>query len=175
MLFSVIMINYWIHLFTYLHVLPLGLWYKTFALVSNTAFVASPTNRRQLVLHFQHNSLPDVLQQADNLVVPELWQVDAIHRLYVVAHIQLVTSVERHRQTFKTVQCLFTNKWRQKSVYPKRLYMLVNNIKNVSTKVQMWSDCWSSELIFDVVFRAVWAVHSVKEAEIIPNALAEKK
>ena len=57
--------------------------------------LTSPTERRQLVLHLQHHSLPDVLQQADDLIVAELWQVDAVHWLDVVSYIQLVAPVGR--------------------------------------------------------------------------------
>lgn len=46
-----------------------------------------PTCRRQLVLHLQQNPLPHVLQQADDLLVPQLGQIDAVHRLDVVAHV----------------------------------------------------------------------------------------
>lgn len=61
----------------------------------------SPTEGRQLILHLQHNSLPDVLQQADNLIMAKLWQVDAIHRLDVVSYIQLVAPVESDGQTHR--------------------------------------------------------------------------
>lgn len=46
-----------------------------------------PTCRRQLVLHLQQNPLPHVLQQADDLLVPQFGQIDAVHRLDVVAHV----------------------------------------------------------------------------------------
>ena len=59
--------------------------------------LTSPTERGQLVLHLQHDSLPDVLQQADDLIVAELWQVDAVHRLDVVSYIQLVASCGKRR------------------------------------------------------------------------------
>lgn len=54
------------------------------------------TKRRQFVLHLQHHSLPDVLQQADDLIVAKLRQVDAIHGLDVVANIQLVAPAASH-------------------------------------------------------------------------------
>lgn len=50
-----------------------------------------PTGWRQLILHFQHHSLAHVLQQADDFIVPQFGKVDAVYRLDVVAHIQLVT------------------------------------------------------------------------------------
>ena len=59
----------------------------------------SLTKWRQLILHLQHHSLPDVLQQADNLVMAKLRQVDAVHRLDVVSYIQLVAPVESRGQT----------------------------------------------------------------------------
>lgn len=52
------------------------------------------THRWQLVLHLQDHSFSHVLQQADDLVVPELGQVDSVHRADVVAHVQLVAPVE---------------------------------------------------------------------------------
>ena len=48
------------------------------------------TSRGQLVLHLQQNPLSDVLQQADDLLVPQLGQIDAVHRLDVVTDVQLV-------------------------------------------------------------------------------------
>lgn len=52
------------------------------------------TDRWKLVLDLQDHSFPDIFQQADDLIVAELGQVDPIHRLDVVAHIQLVTSAK---------------------------------------------------------------------------------
>ena len=49
------------------------------------------TDRGQLIFHLKHHPLPHILQEADDLVVPELGQVDAVHRLDVVSHVQLVT------------------------------------------------------------------------------------
>lgn len=46
-----------------------------------------PTCRRQLVLHLQQNPLSHVLQQADDLLVPQFGQIDAVDRLDVVAHV----------------------------------------------------------------------------------------
>lgn len=57
------------------------------------------TKRRQFVLHLQHHSLPDVLQQADNLIVAKLRQVDAVHRLDVISHIQLVAPAASQTQS----------------------------------------------------------------------------
>jgi len=57
--------------------------------------LAALTDGRQLELHLQHDPLPDVLQQADDLIVPELGQVDAVNRADVVAHVQLVTPEKR--------------------------------------------------------------------------------
>lgn len=54
------------------------------------------TKRRQFVLHLQHYSLPDVLQQADNLIMAKLRQVDAVHRLDVISHVQLVAPAASH-------------------------------------------------------------------------------
>lgn len=54
------------------------------------------TKRRQFVLHLQHHSLPDVLQQADNLIMAKLRQVDAVHRLDVISHVQLVAPAASH-------------------------------------------------------------------------------
>ncbi len=48
---------------------------------------AALTDRRQLELHLQDDSLADVLQQTDDLIVPELGQVDAVYGADVVAHI----------------------------------------------------------------------------------------
>lgn len=56
-----------------------------------------PTSRGQVVLHLQHHTLAHVLQQADDLVVPQFGQVNAIHRLYVVPHVQLVTPERQPR------------------------------------------------------------------------------
>lgn len=70
---------------------------------------ASPTKWRKLIFHLQHNSLPDVLEQADNLVMAELWQVDAIHGLDVVSYIQLVAPEENDEQIARdTKSCRFT-------------------------------------------------------------------
>lgn len=52
------------------------------------------TQRRQLVLHLQDHTLSDVLQQADDFVMPELRQVDSVHGADVVAHVQLVAPVK---------------------------------------------------------------------------------
>lgn len=49
------------------------------------------TKRRQLILDLQHHPLSNVLQHADDLIVAQFGQVDAVHGLYVVAHVQLVT------------------------------------------------------------------------------------
>lgn len=70
-----------------------------------------PTKGRQLVLHLQHHPLPDVLQQADDLVVAQLRQVDAVHRLDVVSHIQLIAPVGRRKQAA----------WRGRLTYGRRL------------------------------------------------------
>lgn len=48
------------------------------------------TDGRQLVLHLQDDALAHILQQADDLVVSQSGQVDAVHRLDEVAHIELV-------------------------------------------------------------------------------------
>lgn len=70
-----------------------------------------PTKGRQLVLHLQHHPLPDVLEQADDLVVAQLRQVDAVHRLDVVSHIQLIAPVGRRKQAV----------WRGRRTYGRRL------------------------------------------------------
>lgn len=70
-----------------------------------------PTKGRQLVLHLQHHSLPDVLEQADDLIVAQLRQVDAVHRLDVVSHIQLIAPVGRRKQAV----------WRGRRTYGRRL------------------------------------------------------
>lgn len=57
--------------------------------------ILSLTDRRQLVLHLQHDPLPDILQQTDDLIMTKFGQVDPIHRLYVVAHVQLVTPAKK--------------------------------------------------------------------------------
>lgn len=75
---------------------------------SQTEYWISPTELRQLILHLQHHSLPYVLQQADNLIVAKLWQVDAVHWLDVVSHIQLVTPVDSHGQIIKIKAGLLT-------------------------------------------------------------------
>ena len=53
------------------------------------------TDWRQLILHLQNHSFPDILQQADDLIVAEFGQVDAIHCFDVVTHIQLITSAKQ--------------------------------------------------------------------------------
>ena len=53
------------------------------------------TDWRQLILHLQNHSFPDILQQADDLIVAEFGQVDAIHCFNVVTHIQLITSAKQ--------------------------------------------------------------------------------
>ena len=45
------------------------------------------TRGGQFILHLQQNSLPDVLQKADDLFVPQFGQIDAVHRLDVVADV----------------------------------------------------------------------------------------
>lgn len=61
----------------------------------------------QLILHLQQNSLSYVLQEADYLFVPQFGQIDAVHRLNVVAHIELVTPTqEREESVGVTIGCL---------------------------------------------------------------------
>lgn len=55
----------------------------------------APTSWWELVLYFQHHPLAHVLQQADDLVMPQLGQVNAIHRLDVIPHVQLVTPAKK--------------------------------------------------------------------------------
>ena len=52
------------------------------------------THRGQFVLHLQNDSLTNIFQEADNLIVSELGQVDAIHGTNIVAHIKLVTPAQ---------------------------------------------------------------------------------
>ena len=75
---------------------------------SQAEYWISPTELRKLILHLQHHSLPNVLQQADNLIVAKLRQVDAVHWLDVVPHIQLVAPVESHGQIIKIEAGLLT-------------------------------------------------------------------
>ena len=56
------------------------------------------TDRRQLVLDLQHDTLTDVLQQTDDLIVSELGQVDAVHGADVVADVQLVAPAQSQHQ-----------------------------------------------------------------------------
>lgn len=57
----------------------------------------APTGWRKLVLYFQHYPFAHVFQQADDLVVPQLGQVNAIHRLDVIPDVQLVTSANKNK------------------------------------------------------------------------------
>lgn len=61
-------------------------------------YLAVLTDGRQLVLDLQDDSLPDVLQQTDDLIVSELGQVDAVNGSDVVAHVQLVAPEQTKHQ-----------------------------------------------------------------------------
>lgn len=67
------------------------------------------TERRQLILHLQHHPLSDVLQHADDLVVPQFGQVDAVHGLYVVAHVQLVAPADDEKTHLNTIALVMMN------------------------------------------------------------------
>lgn len=56
------------------------------------------TGWRELILDFQHYPFAHVFQQADDLVVPQLGQVNAIHRLDVIPDVQLVASVSKEKK-----------------------------------------------------------------------------
>lgn len=49
--------------------------------------VESSTCRWEFVLHLQKDALPHVLQQTDDLLVTQFGQIDAVHRLDVIAHV----------------------------------------------------------------------------------------
>lgn len=68
------------------------------------------THGRQLVLHLQDDSLANVLQQADDLVVSELCQVDSVHGADVVAHVQLVTPARPQHQNSTSVSLFSRNR-----------------------------------------------------------------
>lgn len=57
----------------------------------------APTGRRKLILYFQHYPFAHVFQQAYDLIMPQLGQVNAIHRLDVIPNVQLVTSAKKER------------------------------------------------------------------------------
>lgn len=54
-----------------------------------------PTGWRQLILHFQHDTLAHVLQQADDLIMTQLSQIDAVHWLDIVTDVQLIAPGEQ--------------------------------------------------------------------------------
>ena len=74
------------------------------------------TDWRQLILHLQNHSFPNILQQADDLIVAEFGQVDAIHCFDVVTHIQLITSA---KQRVASVE--LSSPWASLIVFPTLL------------------------------------------------------
>ena len=58
----------------------------------------APTGWRKLVLYFQHYPFAHVFQQAYDLIVPQLGQVNAIHWLDVIPNVQLVTSANKGKK-----------------------------------------------------------------------------
>lgn len=125
---------------------------------------SSPTERSQFVLHLQYHSLPDVLQQADNLIVAKLWQVDAVHWLDVISYIQLVTPVESHGQTVRIKAALLTEQT------PQKLQIFLCHLFSLKCKfVTRISDSSSSRdlvLLVGTFFLKPWHINTCNVRDV---------